>query len=223
MISVRRSSKFLSTPSVRRATAYSFICGFSTGISIHALREEGDLQGSGLCSQAGQISIHALREEGDNRIMSMLESPRLFLSTPSARRATRSKSKKSSSSKFLSTPSARRATRSEHRTGTWTTSFLSTPSVRRATPPAHWAGGLLLFLSTPSVRRATRTADFARRGLQISIYALREEGDRFIPICTFFCAYFYPRPPQGGRLAGNLPAGPKYHISTHALREEGDA
>ena len=65
MISVRRSSKFLSTPSVRRATAYSFICGFSTG-----------------------ISIHALREEGDNRIMSMLESPRLFLSTPSARRAT---------------------------------------------------------------------------------------------------------------------------------------
>ena len=201
MISVRRSSKFLSTPSVRRATAYSFICGFSTGISIHALREEGDLQGSGLCSQAGQISIHALREEGDNRIMSMLESPRLFLSTPSARRATRS----------------------EHRTGTWTTSFLSTPSVRRATPPAHWAGGLLLFLSTPSVRRATRTADFARRGLQISIYALREEGDRFIPICTFFCAYFYPRPPQGGRLAGNLPAGPKYHISTHALREEGDA
>ena len=88
LISVRRSSKFLSTPSVRRATAYSFICGFSTGISIHALREEGDLQGSGLCSQAGQISIHALREEGDNRIMSMLESPRLFLSTPSARRAT---------------------------------------------------------------------------------------------------------------------------------------
>ena len=35
------------------------------GISIHALREEGD-QGS-ICNltRAGQISIHALREEGD--------------------------------------------------------------------------------------------------------------------------------------------------------------
>ena len=34
-------------------------------ISIHALREEGDLDGaaSGLC--LGEISIHALREEGD--------------------------------------------------------------------------------------------------------------------------------------------------------------
>ena len=191
-------------------------------ISIHALREEGDVSLSGF---SGQLNNFYPRPPRGGRLSDIDTDYQIlkFLSTPSARRATRSKSKKSSSSKFLSTPSARRATRSEHRTGTWTTSFLSTPSVRRATPPAHWAGGLLLFLSTPSVRRATRTADFARRGLQISIYALREEGDRFIPICTFFCAYFYPRPPQGGRLAGNLPAGPKYHISTHALRAEGDA
>ena len=34
--------KFLSTPSARRATAASGLHGLQDGISIHALREEGD-------------------------------------------------------------------------------------------------------------------------------------------------------------------------------------
>ena len=38
-----------------------------SGISIHALREEGDV-GVLLCNgRWGQISIHALREEGDSK------------------------------------------------------------------------------------------------------------------------------------------------------------
>ena len=37
------------------------------GISIHALREEGD-QGRGNKSERRLISIHALREEGDNTV-----------------------------------------------------------------------------------------------------------------------------------------------------------
>ena len=80
-------------------------------ISIHALREEGDLSRMAAnlqqiaflstpsarrataslpsgCSGSG-ISIHALREEGDLRIgMRKLRMQRRFLSTPSARRAT---------------------------------------------------------------------------------------------------------------------------------------
>ena len=56
---------FLSTPSARRATQDDDGNGTLRGISIHALREEGD------------------------RIEPMLlASPTLFLSTPSARRAT---------------------------------------------------------------------------------------------------------------------------------------
>ena len=59
----------------------------SSGISIHALREEGDcLSGTGSCYTL--ISIHALREEGDHGHFSQLLSQCLFLSTPSARRAT---------------------------------------------------------------------------------------------------------------------------------------
>ena len=56
-------------------------------ISIHALREEGDV----LPEQSvrhEEISIHALREEGDQRAMADMEKAGLFLSTPSARRAT---------------------------------------------------------------------------------------------------------------------------------------
>ena len=57
-------------------------------ISIHALREEGDLtarRSPGL----GTISIHALREEGDRRASFRVTQLLVFLSTPSARRATR--------------------------------------------------------------------------------------------------------------------------------------
>ena len=80
------------------------------GISIHALREEGDPKGAsaphaifyfyprpprggrrkgrGCLFQPGMISIHALREEGDHRKQLQLHLRHLFLSTPSARRAT---------------------------------------------------------------------------------------------------------------------------------------
>ena len=78
---------FLSTPSARRATLPRASRAAGRGISIHALREEGD----GWAHLAGikaEISIHALREEGDkDYFTSCLPSP-LFLSTPSARRAT---------------------------------------------------------------------------------------------------------------------------------------
>ena len=56
--------RFLSTPSARRATAWSFATRSPTIISIHALREEGDLF-SQVCKDGIVISIHALREEGD--------------------------------------------------------------------------------------------------------------------------------------------------------------
>ena len=60
-----RIGKFLSTPSVRRATISTHQGGIIIAISIHALREEGDLSYS-----VGLGAVHA------------------FLSTPSVRRAT---------------------------------------------------------------------------------------------------------------------------------------
>ena len=56
-------------------------------ISIHALREEGDVYDPDGFGQS-DISIHALREEGDPHGLGSLGDCRGFLSTPSARRAT---------------------------------------------------------------------------------------------------------------------------------------
>ena len=78
----------------------------------------------------------------------------------------------------------------------------------------------------------------------ISIHALREEGDiRFRPVSTTHCN-FYPRPPRGGRqqpekgmrgifkflstpsarraTLAALHVASRDSISIHALREEGD-
>ena len=56
----------------------------------------------------------------------------------------------------------------------------------------------------------------------ISIHALREEGD--LARCMMRChaLYFYPRPPRGGRHPETLCYGFENRISIHALREEGD-
>ena len=57
----------------------------------------------------------------------------LFLSTPSARRATSVNDLSNAVGQFLSTPSARRATRQRSAAGVCVLEFLSTPSARRTT------------------------------------------------------------------------------------------
>ena len=101
-------------------------------ISIHALREEGDI-GAEQAAKYWMISIHALREEGDQYRYSFVPSLHLFLSTPSARRATRG-GKASAAKRKISI----HALREEGdfwpvNVGCHDTEFLSTPSARRAT------------------------------------------------------------------------------------------
>ena len=106
----RPCRRFLSTPSARRATRMELEAYGHNKISIHALREEGDMRRSDLralchrflstpsarratlqdCAQIYWlcISIHALREEGDFTEMPQTLAELQFLSTPSARRAT---------------------------------------------------------------------------------------------------------------------------------------
>ena len=61
-------------------------------ISIHALREEGDIITDVRLTYSA-ISIHALREEGDVIPYNNAADASVFLSTPSARRATRTPGK----------------------------------------------------------------------------------------------------------------------------------
>ena len=174
---------FLSTPSARRATD-SRRAGFTrTRISIHALREEGDVLDA-LRGLLQEISIHALREEGDASDLHKKRSGWYFYPRPPRGGRPSGFSRTLSLSRFLSTPSARRATSERRHWHIGQSLFLSTPSARRATTgrhpvqhrdrhfyprpprggrPCHQCHLLLyfLFLSTPSARRATRPC---RRG-----------------------------------------------------------
>ena len=120
--------------------------------------------------------------------------------------------------------------------------FLSTPSARRATFQcrrrivpnvisihALREGGRLVlvllrmeattFLSTPSARRATWHQYGASVHQSISIHALREEGDYTWKSYTVPPKYFYPRPPRGGRQAGqSLRRGTDGFLSTLSAR-----
>ena len=125
------------------------------------------------------ISIHALREEGDILLFHAESVHSAFLSTPSARRATDHVGQLDSEFQFLSTPSARRAT-SPISTPRRSSTFLSTPSARRATQCEQLAAERMRFLSTPSARRATKDAGAAVPFEAISIHALREEGDPMV-------------------------------------------
>ena len=80
---------FLSTPSARRAT--SDICGLALNVLNFYPRPPrgGRHQPLRRCYTGQPISIHALREEGDIQPPVLLDVLFLFLSTPSARRATK--------------------------------------------------------------------------------------------------------------------------------------
>ena len=169
-------SQFLSTPSARRATRVvggevavtqiSIHAVREEGdvlrnrtlqtalISIHALREEGDLPTRNGCS-AISISIHALREEGDRA--GREDAPRHEDFYPRPPRGGRPVTEGCAVmvGYFYPRPprGGRRGTAYRRR---WTGRFLSTPSARRATC-CRWG-------SSPG------------------------------------CVYFYPRPPRGGRL-----------------------
>ena len=101
------------------------------------------------------ISIHALREEGDLRADLTAQVDEQFLSTPSARRATSSASRRMVGRIFLSTPSARRAT----------------------LPPAGIFTVSKDFYPRPPRGGRHATVAAALQAKVISIHALREEGD----------------------------------------------
>ena len=146
-------------------------------ISIHALRGEGDHYYAvvGLCFK---ISIHALRGEGDCVLAQM----------------------RSSSSHFNPRPPWGGRQDCREMPALWSV-FQSTPSVGRATTPAEiktWQD--LQFQSTPSVGRATFSLLEFVPLYDISIHALRGEGDTLRRRVLSKIGNFNPRPPWGGRL-----------------------
>ena len=259
------------------------------GISIHALREEGD-PWTPKKTYKVPISIHALREEGDRCFRSVGCHPYNFYPRPP--RGGRHHGFASTSPMkclFLSTPSARRATFAVAELAvfivisihalreegdfvemgiSYNAQIISIHALREEGDvlcaandggrqyfyPRPPRGGrqdrqsafltTAIFLSTPSARRATGSPERVPDHRNISIHALREEGDSAGAVVPAFLLYFYPRPPRGGRRLiakiGSLiisflstPSARRATdtsmgvytlraISIHALREEGD-
>ena len=192
------------------------------------------------------ISIHALREEGDDSGLSYSAMISLFLSTPSARRATSAATGVAPAGSFLSTPSARRATDLAEKRALLLADFYPRPprGGRRACNVVQVQLDKISihalceegddstynvydvttkFLSPPTAWWATPLRLRQGCGCEgISIHALREEGDVLIWARQTVRPNFYPRPPRGGRLQTGGGGQHVLDISIHALREEGD-
>ena len=177
-----------------------------------------------MCAISGLISIHALREEGDRSRRRPRTFLFIFLSTPSARRATVYCGPSIPGVAFLSTPSARRATVSPPPSGQRPGNFYPRPprGGRRSTADKNLAA--LGFLSTPSARRATRNRQALHRAqyLFLSTPSARRATYLLKHGAPVSSRIFLSTP--SARRATTDRGGHFHHIpiSIHALREEGD-
>ena len=213
---------FLSTPSARRATEEVRLTEYDTGISIHALREEGDAAPDGVFLFLSHFYPRPPR--GGRHIVEINEHIRkLFLSTPSARRATCALQGLCQNHREISIHALREEGDGDQQ---WNDhlrpKFLSTPSARRATNYPATTGKVCkisihalreegdhgkqlinahprIFLSTPSARRATSSVVLPPCAFQfLSTPSARRAT---VDLADFHhpAENFYPRPPRGGR------------------------
>ena len=192
-------SRFLSTPSSRRATGEAARLR-ARGRDFYPRPPRGGRPNADILSDfLIAISIHALLAEGDYFVRTKRLVKLRFLSTPSSRRATPTK---------------------PHYFYVLSYFYPRPPRGGRPTSKAFLAQ-ICLFLSTPSSRRATSqpTSRSTNRPISIhallaegdhghaaapgnfniSIHALLAEGDRPLRHLTTGVKNFYPRPPRGGR------------------------
>ena len=200
LVRLAKFDEFLSTPSARRATT-AVRCPLPRfSISIHALREEGDAPLP--WSNSSWINFYPRPPRGGRRKGHVLQADRvIFLSTPSARRATRSVFAESIKCTSISI----HALREEGDAGAAAFGRCRTRISIHALREEGDQGGA----STPS-------------GAQ-DFYPRPPRGGRPVAVSRqLLTEHFYPRPPRGGRLADVVKQRVDFLISIHALREEGD-
>ena len=172
------AKKFLSTPSARRATR-TRPTRASSGWNFYPRPPRGGRPESlRVCGRELAISIHALREEGDTCAEPLWPELMLFLSTPSARRAT---------------AGADRHRQLDH------DFYPRPPRGGRRLPWRGSSGHRNFYPRPPRGGRLLEQTDIGS-WIMISIHALREEGDLQCLVTWSSHRYFYPRPPRGGRL-----------------------
>ena len=189
-------------------------------ISIHALREEGDRLRRLHCDRprrflstpsarratwlytlgvdAGKISIHALREEGDSAPAIRPNHTPYFYPRPPRGGRRSGDSARLPLENFYPRPPRGGRPALPLMLPRWYYFYPRPPRGGRRRARA-WKQRSSSFLSTPSARRATLCRRVCGDMLDISIHALREEGDPARTLRRRPRCYFYPRPPRGGR------------------------
>ena len=216
--------EFLSTPSARRATSRSAKSPASH-CNFYPRPPRGGRRyyGKHYIRTTMAISIHALREEGDRLRRPQDGQIPLFLSTPSARRATqRLVTGEDAGSEFLSTPSARRATRPPGLRCGARRYFYPRPP-RGGRPLAARCEALEKQISIHALREEGDHVDELRQiAVEISIHALREEGDLRAQSGRPWTRRFLSTPSARRATSFVQCCAETLIISIHALREEGD-
>ena len=223
--------RFLSTPSGWRATDWTEIFGPVLGISIHALRVEGDDTVTIRYPQLGVISIHALRVEGD--YLHQTQKPHEIYFYPRPPGGGRQILMRLSQllSEFLSTPSGWRAT--VVLVALFPRCFNFYPRPPGGGRPFCISKDICVYNFYPRPPGGGRLSHsmFPRTAETISIHALRVEGDKIAPFVKHLhyisihalrvegdksifdrlrrrIRNFYPRPPGGGRPSAFHPYTP---------------
>ena len=172
---------------------------------------------------AKAISIHALREEGDDLAVNPKAQNRIFLSTPSARRATDDPCPwYCARSDFYPRPPRGGRHRPTPRPDPGSNFYPRPPRGGRLAGRANGWDTTLDFYPRPP--RGGRPVVMPTHWLMGYFYPRPPRGGRPVRCCRPACSHhhFYPRPPRGGRRTGAPSKRQPNHISIHALREEGD-
>ena len=221
-----------------------YITIFTERISIHALREEGDVMGY-ITIFTERISIHALREEGDLVLPGLRRLGNNFYPRP-PRGGRRFPNQIIVDWCEISIHALREEGDLSVFQPVAGIEKISIHALREEGDEVHEAMDKYIdeFLSTPSARRATSARRIQRSKVR-HFYPRPPRGGRPSGShCSSFRQYFYPRPPRGGRRAGvgqvamesqflSTPSARRAtislhiksqqeRISIHALREEGD-
>ena len=193
------SQGFLSTLSLRRATALRDCISCTITISIHALLAESDFQGLKL-EQVDAISIHALLAESDHILGAVVD---VFAISIHALLAESDNVRiRSLSNGYNFYP---RSPCGERRAGPYTpvpiSIFLSTLSLRRATMDVALAATILPYFypRSPCGERRRMPLLYAACQLFLSTLSLRR-ATKNRPGQTHYPVNFYPRSPCGERL-----------------------
>ena len=216
------SMLFLSTLSLRRATAPQQENGQAATISIHALLAESDHSDAFAAVSTLLISIHALLAESDFACAGWFQVVYYFYPrSPCGERPIKQEitvlTIAISIHALLAESDAPPAPQ-----GKSSNKFLSTLSLRRATHRTLLPLACCGFLSTLSLRRATTVVKENTAAITISIHALLAESDASILCTSVNMNNFYPRSPCGERRKEVNNGRFRQNISIHALLAESD-